>query len=559
MKTSFITITGVGFLLAAQLLCATAQAAGKGTIRGQVLGVTGEPVVGVRVAAGSALALTDASGIYTLLDVEQKKDVPVTFRRAGYGSTETWVDFEPRSSTGKKSKLASVTVNKTLLAAGVAKTINNAAASVVVEAGHKVTFAPGSLNRSGDVAAVVTPVDLSVLAQRRALPGHYIGQSLAGKLTDLALHGAMEVSLTQNGASVNIVSGGSAAIELLLPVTTPLSVGTKQSMWYYDVAAGIWQEQGKGLVGQSTAISGRKAVFASVSHFTWWVAGVAAEALTYVSGRVVDTSGTPLEGLYTHAQLALGQSYGYSAEITSADGTYCLSVPTNSVAVVQAFASVQNLVGVQSSIPVTTNALPGICGDGTGVLAPDIVLDTNVTSCVLGSVKDTSGIAVVGLTVFSYFGGTGLTDVRGQFLLRALPNQQTTLVPATSPVGYFPAVTVTTGSPGMACAIANFLPAPTNNTCVIGRVFYIGEPVIPVLGLPTLFNTYDLPVGSNGPVGSVGVGDASGFYCAEGLPANTNVAASYSGILGRTTSATPGSCLVQSSCANFGDTLIPSP
>ena len=257
------------------------QKGGEGRIVGQVTDVSGIPVEGVTVSVKKGpSAVTDAGGAFTLAGVKQRKRIIVDFRKPGYVSTQAITslkttgdsdgdDGEDDADEAGSRKLESVTLDKTMLASGAAQTLDTSTGGTIEEEGFRVTFPAGSLGAAGMVDVSVSPVDVST-GELLASPGEFKGRTHDGSNVLLEAHALMNVSITQDGQSVNLKSGARATLEFVLPADTTLVAGEVVPLWFYSEADGRWSEEGSGTVGASTSDPGRLSVIGEVSHFTWW-------------------------------------------------------------------------------------------------------------------------------------------------------------------------------------------------------------------------------------------------------------------------------------------------
>ena len=295
------------------LFIAPVYASGKGTIVGQVVDTNGVPLSGVTVSVkGAASVTTNPGGMYTLSGVKQKSRVLVGFQKTGYAPTQGTVSLVRKEAREKddqddrdddenrhedhhdSKKLSQATLSKSMLKSGALQTLNTATGGVLSESGFKVTFPANSLTVSGNVDVVISPIDVST-REIAAAPGDFSARKVNGRRVTLESFSMADFTLTQNGLPVNLKPGATADIELLLPTNTLLIAGYVKPLWYFNLANGLWQEEGTGAVGPSTTTAGRLAIFASVKHFTYWNSDQPLNS-TAVSGKVVDPNGLPIAG-----------------------------------------------------------------------------------------------------------------------------------------------------------------------------------------------------------------------------------------------------------------------
>jgi cysteine-rich repeat protein len=71
---------------------------------------------------------------------------------------------------------------------------------------------------------------------------------------------------------VQLAPGKTASLEIVLPeaMMPKVQVGDSIPAWWLDLDAGVWREDGVGVVQASMAEPGKLAWVAQVTHFTWW-------------------------------------------------------------------------------------------------------------------------------------------------------------------------------------------------------------------------------------------------------------------------------------------------
>ncbi len=560
------------------LLALPAWAAVTSTVTGQVVDVDGMPLAGVAVSATGVSATTDAGGMYSLAGVTPAERVLVNFSLDGYAPNQGVVallrevpaaadddecdedkkhhkhkdkhDKKHKKAKhcrkherhhGRKDKDATTTTQeviaeasliKTLLQQGAVHTINSTNGGSVVEAGFKVTFPADSLNVTGDVDVSITPMDVST-NQISGAPGDFSALTAVGDMVTLESFSMADFTLTQNGQKVNLKAGATAEIELLLPENTPLVAGDVKPLWYYDMATAMWMEEGTGLVAESTVMTGRLAVFATVQHFTYWNSDQPANQ-TAVSGRVVDITGNPIAGVMVEG---FGVDYaGHSYAVpTDASGNYCIQIKTSATTELTASLVMGNILASTATMQVTANATSSTCASGATQTVPDFVLSSGL-SCASGTVMDSANQPVAGVSVFTTAGSYSITAADGTYQVP---------VPAESVISVFtsgyPAVEATTPAVGDPCVEVNLVPgSSTGGTTCLSGVVYQCDPTNWRDGVTV--NVHDF---NDNLIGSA-VSGLNGEYCIDGLPANNIIllgqgAATYGSVLVNTGSG-GGTC-----------------
>ncbi len=530
-----------------------------GIITGQVIGIDGMPIKDVIITTNNASpAISDAGGLFILTGIEQNQRVLVNFHKLGYLQTLATMSFklsnkkdeeddydndeekdeekhdnDDSQSDSDENKLTRLSIVQTMIKLGDNQVVSSAADGSFMQNGYKVTFTANSLTVSGDIDLTITPIDITGDAIN-ASPGGFSAQTKKGKRVTLESFSMVDVTLSQSGIPVNLKTGATAELELLLPENSPLQLNANTPMWYFNSKRGLWQEQGTGIVKKSTTTMGRLAVFATVSHFTPWNVDRALRLPTSIRGSVLDQNNLPLTGVRV-----LLSSPDFASGIytrTGANGGYCIPFGLNQSATLTATYFVNN-VGISSNF-VTTNTgnIRGSCAAAGIYTAPDIILST-ATACVRGLVLDANGMPVANAPVSLSTGGSTTTDNNGNFKILAIEN---TTIRVQSPG--LPIETVTTPAAGPNCATVTLQPAPIvgSNTCVKGIVF--------TCSINTPRENIIVEISdANGPLIASNPTNAGGQYCVDAVPANTNLTINqlnggFNPVLGFTSGIAGGTC-----------------
>ena len=237
-----------------------------------VTGTDGLPLPGVSVTSGASTVSTDAKGVATL-SVPAGRSAVTTFSKTGYLTQSLRTDV---SSSG-----TSVTVQATLKLSAAAQTLSNTTGGTLsgplgsrltVPASAFVTASGAAV--SGDIQISVTPLDVSG-SDLNAFPGNGLALSSSGQSTTLVSFGMLDVSAAQNGQPLQLAPGKTATIRMNLPFTrnpdgTATAAGQSIPLWWFNVASGVWIEEGVGQVVADAASPTGLALSATVAHFTYW-------------------------------------------------------------------------------------------------------------------------------------------------------------------------------------------------------------------------------------------------------------------------------------------------
>ncbi len=529
MWFGLFAVLAVALLLIEMPVGAHKDESGKGTIVGQVTDPQGFPIEGMAVSVKEgSTTTTDPGGMYTLTGVKQEERVVVNFRKDGYapgfGIATLEIEREKECDKHKHKKdkdhkkceeeikLDKVTLNKVMIPAGAAQTVDAAAGGTVEQNGFKVIFPAGSIATTGTVDIVISPIDVST-NEILAFPGDFTGTAANGQNVLLETFSLMDVSLSQGGVPVNLKPGATASLEFLLPANTSLTAGQTIPLWFFDEKKGKWKEEGIGTVGTSTSDPTRLAVFGQVNHFTWWNVDQPISTQTCLTGYVYNENGNPVTGVYVYAN---GVDYsGVSYGVTDTTGRYCVNVKRSSVVTLKAQFNADGVTVSTTSGPISTPAAQMTCATGGCAQVPNIILNT-IVSCIQGDVRDAAGNPVVGVTVSSTTGGYATTDANGAFCIGVPAN---TAVTVFTP-GYA-AVTVTTPPTGGSCALGGCAlaeirpPTTTGPACL--RVTVTGNEI----PIPNA-NIYVYEAGTTNLLAQ-GQTDVSGNLCIDGLPGNIDM------------------------------------
>jgi hypothetical protein len=488
---------------------------GLGVISGQVTDINGVPIAGVTVSSKDvAGVVTNPGGVFTLTGVKQKSLILVNFTKPGYvpsqgsaslvtGATKT----KDGNSDEGGSKLPNTALVQVLLKSGANKSLNATTGGSLSESGSKVTFPANSLTVAGNVNVIITTIDVST-NQIQGSPGSFSARTASGQIVPVRSFSMADFSLSQNGQKVNLKTGATANIELLLPANTLLSAGAVKPMWYFNTANGLWQEEGTGAVSPSTTTPGRLAVMAAVKHFTWWSLAEPV-VLTAITGRILNDFGFPLANSSVTSLVA---GIGYAVAETDETGVYCIEAPVNSETRMRAYAGSAQGTIAMNEWTMFAGPTPAAC-PSVVQQAPNITLIFNLF-CITGTVADVSSLPVSGATVISSAGGFVATDSSGAYRLDVVSRPQNIFV---NTLGYNTVAITPPISSNGPCMAVNFNPSPST-ACLSGVAMPNSCGYSPSKSL-ILKDSNGNMIGSASPTGTGFLGG----YCFDGLPADTPV------------------------------------
>jgi hypothetical protein len=291
----------------------------------QVLGSSGEPLAGVTALLGNVERTTDAAGNVLFENLAAGLQV-VQVRAPGFTTSTLTVDVE-EGVNGSASTL--------LHALNPPIAFNAEEAAHIVTEQVQVNLPAGSLLDENGLPVMGTaeiafaPIDPST-DDIFAAPGAFTGISQSGEEVDIESGFMAEIQLSQNGRPLQLAPGATAAITFTLPTSFDATPGETIEAWWFDTEAGLWRQDGAGIVEESPTEPGKLVWTVEVSHFTSWNADKPIRTHSCVRAKVVDSSGTPLPGRYVRVQ---GLNYNYSGSFyTGPDGTTCVSLKKDSPA-----------------------------------------------------------------------------------------------------------------------------------------------------------------------------------------------------------------------------------
>jgi hypothetical protein len=433
-------------------------------IIGRVVDSNGKGVAGATVTyVGGGTGTANYDGFYYIADVAPADRIVLTFQADGYVTT---------TGIGTMVAGGNVTVNAVMLQRGAGQPVNSADGGTVTFASGVVTLPPGTVtdssgnNYSGSVMVHVTPVTIKGIGIQAA-PGDFSATSAAGATVQLETFGMGAYELADSaGNPLQVKSGASVGVEMLLPAGTKLVAGQTVPAWHFDDQSGRWVEEGSGTVGVSSLDPARLSYKLNVGHFSNWNCDQPYDT-TCVSGTV--TSACDGSAIVADVR-AGGISYdGSSTGFASASGQYCVAVKTGStvmLTVSSGYGANRVVSAVQVSSGSATSACPGPC-TVQDIVLPCTPADNDVDcgddyfsgckSCIQGRVVDDSGNPVAAMLKVKTGINTltAVTDSSGHYCSSAALNILTTI--AANAEGGAGTVTTTPTTPG-ACPNCNQAP-----------------------------------------------------------------------------------------------------
>lgn len=263
-----------------------------GVLMGKVVDTAGNPVSNVTVSVGGQTGTTNDQGWFSVTNVAPGNKQLVTFDKNGSATTYQVTDIQTGKSSFVKATVGPVDETDSFDASQGA-TITNPADNGYIAIGADSLSTSQGVAYTGTATVSMTTFDPSNELEANAFPGEYLGVS-AQNLTAVPIksYGFMDISVTgQNGEKLKLTTGKNATIAIPVPASMQVVAGALGTcpLWYFDTSAGIWREEGQG-----TFDAGSGCFIGTVSHFSTWNFDIRYPA-AYVSGRVVDSSGNPVQ------------------------------------------------------------------------------------------------------------------------------------------------------------------------------------------------------------------------------------------------------------------------
>lgn len=369
------------------------------TVAGRVINQMNEPVSGAIVKAGSASAITDIDGEFTLTNARLKEDAAyITVEKQGY-------------FTGSRTFIAKSNdkhfIDVMLLYKSLSGSVNNNnGGTVMLPSGAAVTLPANSVvvastgaAYTGIVNVAMTWIDPTSSGLHLQMPGDLRGINEAGEENVLHSLGMVGVELTGSGGEkLQIAPGKKAGLRLPIPNSVLATAPATIAFWSLNDSTGIWKQEG-------VATKSGNYYLGEASHFSWWNCDIGVPLAT-VKALITDASGNIQKGklvkmMALNPGLLFDTRYGY----TDNTGHINAVVPSNTVLQVS-LAEVYPHCITSSSInigPFTANTL--------NLLSPLQINTISYTIDITGNVKDCNSLPVTSGFVKLKFNNTTIIAI----------------------------------------------------------------------------------------------------------------------------------------------------
>jgi photosystem II stability/assembly factor-like uncharacterized protein len=357
-----------------------------GTVTGTVTSRYGAKLQGVKVSIGTLNIETDGKGSYQLGNVPKGERVLVTFKKAGYVSTQKVTKVFAGKTTTLHAKLVTVSVEKTI-PSNTGGTVSTYGAEVVIPSNAFEDEAGNPF--SGEASVKATYFDPTKSDFTELFPGQFMGIPESGSQeVPIESFGFIDVGASSGTQDLKLREGKQATITLPLPEAIQSRAPETIPLWYYNENTGQWMEEGSATKVGNTYVG-------NVSHFSSWNADCLYQSAT-ITGRVVDQDGNPLDQVRV---TAIGQDYtGALVDYTRQGGRFSIEVKPNSTVEMLTIFYGTSITHRQVSTP----------GPGQTKDIGDLVLAS--IGFLSGSVVDQNGNPLFPARVFAIENASGTTS-----------------------------------------------------------------------------------------------------------------------------------------------------
>lgn len=331
-----------------------------GTVTGQVVSLANNlPVSGAIVKTTAGTTTTGADGKFSVSSPVGDRSV-VQAEANGFAAAFPVARVTSGQTTNLRVRLIPIGVTDTVsVAAGDTVSVPNSMARVTIPPNSLIPQGGGT--PAGSVTVSLTPINPAV--DTNLMPGGFNGIAAGGgSVQPLESGGALAFDIRDSaGTRYDLAPGKTATIRIPLGTQSGNPPDT-MPLWYFDEAAGVWQEEGTATLQRSGS---NQFYEGTVTRVSYWNADLVLDTIA-VSGCVKDANNQPVANALVQTE---GIDYtGTAFDSTAADGTFNVAMRKSSQANLrvvefdpQTFAvvSASNIVKVgPSAVDITlTNCL----------------------------------------------------------------------------------------------------------------------------------------------------------------------------------------------------------
>lgn len=327
---------------------------------GQVVNESNVAISNATISIGSSVAQTDANGVFIINNASvYEKFAFIKATKIGFiDGSRTIVP------TATKNNVKIMLVSN----APIQTVASGAVSTVTLPSGTQVKFDGSFQDASGAAYNGAVSVSLYHLKASNTdianiMPGSLYAQATDGSEKILETFGMINVALKgTSGQKLNIATGHTAEISLLLDTAQMASAPATIPLWHFDETNGYWKQEG-------TATKVGTKYIGNVSHFSWWNCDFPFDKAT-LTINVVNAAGNGVSNVRVDI-LQSGGTYPRSG-ISNAAGVITGIVPANVLLTV----SVYNACNVL----IYTTTIPGLTINSSYTLPNIVVPSASVTT-----------------------------------------------------------------------------------------------------------------------------------------------------------------------------------
>lgn len=288
----------------------------------------GQPVAGASVQVGDTQQVTDAEG-RTRFEKLVPGRLVARVTAGGYVPTTAVVDAPGGVET---------VATKHLLGLGARTAFQVADGLVLLRDRVRLEIPAGALvdaagkPAAGEAEVTVVPLDPTTKALDQA-PGPFHGIRLAGGDPVLLDSGYMaDITVWQGDQRLQMAAGQKATVGFVLPdkLQGTIQPGMRVPLWWYDLEAGAWREEGDGVIEAGATEADAKTWVAQVGHFSWFNYDRPLEYRNCVIVRALDADLQPVPGVTIRVAGGPTEAIpwgGFETGTTNPQGTACIDFP----------------------------------------------------------------------------------------------------------------------------------------------------------------------------------------------------------------------------------------
>lgn len=291
-----------------------------GLVMGKATDTAGIALGGVTVTVGGQTADTNDQGWFSIANVAPGDRVPVQFSKNGYAPAYQITEVQVGRSSFVEAPMGAVDVSQSISTASGGTVTTPDGGAIEITADSLVDSQGNTFTGTANVT--LTVFDPSDDIEANAFPGEYIGISVAGETVSIKSLGFMDISVTGSSGDLQLAAGETATVKIPVPISmqeAAASMGTCP-LWHFDTETGYWQEEGQGTYDPASGC-----FVGTISHFSVWNNDVSYPR-AYISGRVVDSSGNPVQGAQVKCSnpsaVKKAGTWNSGERCTPADGTF---------------------------------------------------------------------------------------------------------------------------------------------------------------------------------------------------------------------------------------------